>query len=92
MIDFSGPVLILQRRILGGDCIGIDAVTPYARLITCVVPFSGSTDKEIDAALRESWKLQADSDDAAACALVSRMKDEADDYALDDPDPDPTVG
>lgn len=90
-VDTSAPILILQRRVLANRAVGIDAVTVYGRLITACVPFTESTDAGIDAALRLSWEVQLEADDAKACALWSFEQDMADGYALDDPDTDSTV-
>jgi len=91
-MDLSAPILVLQRRVLTNRCIGVTAVTAYGRTISTVVPFFASTDAEIDAALRLSWALQVEADNAKACALWSFEQDMVDGYALDDPDTPTTVG
>ena len=92
MFDVSAPILILQRRVLTNRCVGVDAVTVFGRRITAVVPFVDSTDDGIDQALRESWLMQLEADAVRLCVLQSFELDMADGYALDDPDPAPTVG
>lgn len=90
MADHS--ILILQQRELANRAVGVDAVTYLGRTISVCVPFRDSTAEQIGAALERSADLQDEAYETRRCALLSFEADMRDGYALDDPDPDPTVG
>lgn len=92
MVDLTAPLLVLQRRMISREYVGVTAVTAYGRTVNAVVPFWGSTDEEIDRALRQSWALQVEADETRCCVLQSLELDMRDGYALDDPDTDTTTG